>query len=307
MPEKPEEKKKKEEAAAAAKAAKEKKAAEEAKAKEEEAKKALAEFPEWATATVEEGAPGRGMIPVNFRSFKAAYDFCTMMTKTGFLPEAVKHPGQAMAIAIYGQELGIPLMTSFRTIHVVNGKPGLAAEMMLAKFIQRGGTVKWGATTDEICEGLFISKGTPDGFSASFSIKQANKAGLTSKAVWKNYPQDMLRARCISRGVRGSDPAACAGLHTPEEMGGDMTPEGKIIDADVVAPVPKDVDLSASMKAKKIEEEKAAELSAAEEDSRHQEGEASPEEEPTKRQQENEDAATAPAKPAADDPEGLFS
>ncbi len=287
---------------------------------------AKTEFPEWATATVSEGSKTGGMIPVNFQSFKAAYDFCNMMCQTGFLPQAVTTPGQAMAIAIFGQELGIPLMTSFRTIHVVNGKPGLAAEMMLTKFMQRGGTVEWGETSATKCEGLFISKGTPKGFNSMFSIEKAKTAGLASKQVWKNYPEDMLRARCISRGVRGSDPGAIGGSHSPEELGGDVLTDGTVIDVAAEAPVPKDVDLEAPMSAKTGEGQMAQDGTEAEQErpERAQEGQEQAQEAPdqvdageqaaeardeeaAQREQELEDAAAAaPAKPSADDPDGLF-
>lgn len=215
------------------------------------------EAPDWTTATVDPATAGKSLIPVNFQSFKAAWDFCKIMTDTGFLPESVKTPGQAMAIAIFGQELGIPLMTSFRTIHVVNGKPGLAAEMMLTKFMERGGSVEWGETSATKCEGVFYSKGTPKGFRSEFTIEMAKDAGLAGKQVWKAYPQDMLRHRCTSRGVRGSDPGAIGGSHSPEELGGDVLTDGAVIDVQPEAPVPKTVDLGAPMSATTPDEKKA--------------------------------------------------
>lgn len=270
------------------------------------------DLPEWVTATVDEGASGRGMIPVNFQSFKAAYDFCNMMTQTGFLPEAVKTPGQAMAIAIYGQELGIPLMTSFRTIHVVNGKPGLAAEMMLTKFMLRGGTVKWGETSGTKCEGVFTSKGTPEGFSSVFTIEKAKTAGLATKQVWKNYPEDMLRARCISRGVRGADPGAIGGSHSPEELGGDILNDGTVINAEPVASVKKDLDLGAPMSAKTGEEPAEPQAPQAEPQGAEPEApktEPTPEASPSRPETGAEAAAVgaSPVEPPQDDPQGLFT
>lgn len=267
--------------------------------------------PDWTRATVDPATAGKSLIPVNFQSFKAAWDFCVIMCNTGFLPKAVKEPGQAMAIAIFGQELGIPLMTSFRTIHVVNGKPGLAAEMMLTKFMERGGVVKWAETSATKCEGLFISKGVPDGFQSEFTIEKAQKAGLASKDVWKNYPEDMLRARCISRGVRGSDPGAIGGSHSPEELGGDVLTDGTVIDVKPDAPVPTNVDLGAPMTATTPEETKEDNASGdgdgagSEGDGRPEPHDANPSPEASPDVEKEEKAAPAPAATSGDN-SGLF-
>jgi hypothetical protein len=56
-----------------------------------------------------------------------------------------------------------------------------------------------------------------------WTFEQAQKAGLTGKDNWKNYPRAMLRARCIAEGVRAVYPAAIGGLMVSEEAQ-DMPP-----------------------------------------------------------------------------------
>jgi hypothetical protein len=46
----------------------------------------------------------------------------------------------------------------------------------------------------------------------------AKKIGLASKDNWKNYARAMLRARCVSEGVRTVYPGCVVGVYTPEEV-----------------------------------------------------------------------------------------
>ena len=52
----------------------------------------------------------------------------------------------------------------------------------------------------------------------TWSIDRATKAGLTGKSTWKQYPTQMLSARCVSEGVRALYPACLCGMYTPEEV-----------------------------------------------------------------------------------------
>ncbi len=52
----------------------------------------------------------------------------------------------------------------------------------------------------------------------SWTIKDAERAGLTGNPTWKKFPRQMLKARCISEAVRGIFPAVLSGLYAPEEV-----------------------------------------------------------------------------------------
>jgi hypothetical protein len=54
-------------------------------------------------------------------------------------------------------------------------------------------------------------------------MAQAKAIGLATKDNWKNYPKAMLRARCISEGIRTVYPGCIVGVYTPEEVQ-DMEP-----------------------------------------------------------------------------------
>jgi hypothetical protein len=52
----------------------------------------------------------------------------------------------------------------------------------------------------------------------SWTIKDAERAGLTGNPTWKKFPRQMLKARCISEAVRGIFPGVLSGLYAPEEV-----------------------------------------------------------------------------------------
>ena len=112
---------------------------------------------------------------------------------------------------------------------------------MLARFQQAGGKVEWKVYTDAEVTGVFSH---PQGGSleVTWTLAQAKSIGIATKDNWKNYPRAMLRARCLSEGIRAVYPGCVVGVYTPEEVQ-DFEPR-KAVDmgtAERVDEVPKDV------------------------------------------------------------------
>ena len=103
--------------------------------------------------------------------------------------------------------------------HIIQGRPALKADAMLARFQQAGGVVEWQEYSDTKVSGLFShSVNSPKPVLIEWTFAQATKAGLTGKDNWQKYPRAMLRARVVSEGVRTVYPAVCVGVYTPEEV-----------------------------------------------------------------------------------------
>jgi len=134
----------------------------------------------------------------------------------------VKTPDQAMALMLIAQAEGLHPAIAARDYHVINGRPALRADAMLARFQAAGGKVEWGEYTDTKVVGKFSH---PSGGSVeiAWTTKMAQDAGLTRNPTWKSYPRQMLRSRCISEGIRTVFPGVLVGTYTPEEVG-DMEP-----------------------------------------------------------------------------------
>jgi hypothetical protein len=128
----------------------------------------------------------------------------------------VKTPDQAMALMLIAQAEGLHPAIAARDYHVINGRPTLKADAMLARFHSAGGSVRWGEYTDRRVVGTFSH---PQGGSVEieWTLDMAMAAGLTKNPTWKSYPRQMLRARCISEGIRTVFPGVVVGTYTPEE------------------------------------------------------------------------------------------
>ena len=127
-----------------------------------------------------------------------------------------KSTEEAMAIMLLCQAENLHPAIAMRDFHVIQGRPALKADAMLARFQQAGGSVNWKVYEDEQVTGIFSH---PQGgtLEVSWLLSKAKLIGIASKDNWKNYPRAMLRARCISEGIRAVYPGCVVGVYTPEE------------------------------------------------------------------------------------------
>lgn len=148
------------------------------------------------------------------------------VVKSGLAPTEVNTPQKALIIMLKARELGVPPMQALSTIHVVKGKPTLAADLMVGLLRREGHRVWVVKTTGQDC----VMKGHRKGESEHtievvFTIEDAAKAGLTGKETWKQYTPQLLYARCASRISRMIAPDVLAGMYTAEEMGAEVAYE----------------------------------------------------------------------------------
>ena len=129
----------------------------------------------------------------------------------------VKSPDQALALMLLSQAEGIHPMLAARDYHIIDGKPSLKADAMLARFQQAGGRVKWLKMADDCVSGVFSHEQGGD-VEISWDMARAKQAQLAGKGNWAKYPRQMLRARVISEGIRATFPGCIVGVYTPEEV-----------------------------------------------------------------------------------------
>lgn len=129
----------------------------------------------------------------------------------------IKTQEQAMALMLIASAEGLHPAIAARDYHVIQGRPALKADAMLARFQAAGGKVNWTEYTESCVTGVFSH---PQGgeVPVTWTIEHAKKLGYLSKDNWKNFPRAMLRARCISEGIRTVYPGVVVGVYTPEEV-----------------------------------------------------------------------------------------
>lgn len=129
----------------------------------------------------------------------------------------MKTADEAFALMLIAQAEGMHPAIAARDYHVIQGRPTLKADAMLARFQNAGGKVQWDVYTDAEVTGTF-SHSSGGSLKLTWTFAQAKSIGLTGKDNWKNYPRAMLRARCISEGIRTVYPGCVVGTYTAEEL-----------------------------------------------------------------------------------------
>ena len=152
----------------------------------------------------------------NIVSFNDMQSMAEAIAKSGLF--GMKDTNSVLALMAVAQAEGLHPATAARDFHIIQGRPALKADAMLARFQNAGGKVDWTEYTDERVTGVFTH---PNGGSlaVSWTIKQATNIGLVKPGSgWQKFPRAMLRSRCISEGIRSVFPGSVTGFYSPEEV-----------------------------------------------------------------------------------------
>lgn len=188
-------------------------------------------------AVVREQKPSAGLAltgQVQIGSMAEVFRLAAALAEArNFVPRAYAGDSNAIAAAILtGIELGIGPMEALRSIHMIEGKPTMSAEMMLARAMRAGIRCRW-LRLDATCAELEVTRdGVPQ--KMAFTMDEAKAAGLAGKGNWSKFPAAMLRARCASAAMRAFCPDVLgSGIYTPEELAPDaaVREDGTPIDA----------------------------------------------------------------------------
>jgi hypothetical protein len=138
------------------------------------------------------------------------------IVKSGFYGFKTKE--QVMAVMLVAQAENKHPASVVQEYDIIQGKPALKSQAILARFQLSGGSVQWDEVTNKKVKGTFKH---PQGGSLTveWTIEMAKQAGIYREGSgWSKYPEDMLRARVISRAVRSIYPACILGHYATEEV-----------------------------------------------------------------------------------------
>lgn len=141
------------------------------------------------------------------------------LAKSAIVPGALRgKPADLFLVLLTARDLGIAPTFGLSKIHVVDGKPTLAAEAMLALGLQHGHDLWVEETTSSRAVAKGRRRGSDRVQEVVYTIDDAAAAGLAGKGPWKAHPAAMLRARAISSLCRFVIPDVLMGVsYTPDE------------------------------------------------------------------------------------------
>jgi len=135
----------------------------------------------------------------------------------------VTNAGAGMVVAATCHSQGISLMEFARTYHIIDGKPSMRADAMLAEFRKRGGRYRMVSNTVDKAAAMFEFEGNKIEFVVTMDDAKrtgdAFKGDGKLKSTWAHRSDDMLWARMVSKAVRRLCPEIVYGLYSPEETG----------------------------------------------------------------------------------------
>ncbi len=142
-----------------------------------------------------------------------------ILVQSRLLPKGVPSPEAAFTIIVTGRELGLSPMQSLRSIHIIEGRPTMSADLMAALVKRSPACVYFRLVESTADVATYETERAGEGSTRmSFTIGEARAAGLVQKDVWRRYPAAMLRARCIAALSRAVFPDVLLGVYETSEL-----------------------------------------------------------------------------------------
>jgi len=135
------------------------------------------------------------------------------------LYSAFSSPEAILAVLLRGRALGIDATTALASFHVIEGKPSMSAALIVGLVLRSGLAEYFDCveTTEEKAVWVTKRKGAKHEARNSFTIQNAQAAGLAGKGNWLKYTATMLRWRAGVELARFVYPDVVSGILSVDE------------------------------------------------------------------------------------------
>lgn len=200
-------------------------------------------------------------ISLSPKSLEEAMRFADMLASSSIVPkDYLGKPGNCLVAIQWGYEIGLQPMQAMQSIAVINGRPSLWGDAMLA-LVKAHPAFEWIKESADANGATCTVKrrGEPE-VSQTFTVEDAKRAGLYGKAgPWQQYPKRMLQMRARGFALRDAFPDALRGVISAEEAH-DAPPEKDMGAAEVVQPAEKPATRTEAIKGKLLGEKTSVTL-----------------------------------------------
>lgn len=143
---------------------------------------------------------------------------------------------QARFLIERARELGIGPATALAGMHFIQGKPAMSTDLMVGVVKARADLCRYFCLVESSATSATYEThrvGDPKPQRMTFTLEEAQAAGLAGKDMWKKWPRVMLRKRAAAFLCRDVYPDLFAGVYDPDELDSSARP-GRTVDAEVV-------------------------------------------------------------------------
>lgn len=161
-----------------------------------------------------------GQFDLSPQTFEQALTFSNYLADSDLVPKDFKgKPGNCLIAMQWGSELGLKPLQSLQNLAVINGRPALWGDAVIA-LVMASPVCEY-VTEDDDGETAYCRvkrKGAPEQV-RSFSMEDARKAGLSGKqGPWTQYPKRMRQMRARAFALRDVFPDVLRGMPIAEEL-----------------------------------------------------------------------------------------
>lgn len=165
------------------------------------------------------------------QNLNQAMELANMICRSQLAPNNYKNkPEDTLVAMMMGHELGLNPLQSIQNIAVINGRPSIYGDALLA-LVQNSpafGGIQEGFDENTMTATCTVWRKGGEKHTQTYSRGDAETAGLWGKqGPWKQHPKRMLAMRARGFALRNQFADALAGLVTREEAE-DSTPEREI-------------------------------------------------------------------------------
>jgi hypothetical protein len=154
------------------------------------------------------------------KTFDEAWRFCEIVTNSGLAPKGFeKKPNDAFIAIQWGAEVGLKPLQALQNIAVINGRPSLWGDAVIA-IVRSSPLCEYVKESDDGHTATCIvkRKNNPEEV-RTFSMDDAKAANLMGKqGSWTNYPKRMRQMRARGFAVRDVFPDVLKGIPVAEEL-----------------------------------------------------------------------------------------
>lgn len=152
-------------------------------------------------------------------SLSEALEFAATISKSGLIPKDYQgNPGNCIIAMQWGAEIGLQPLQAMQSIAVINGRPSIWGDAMLA-LVRGSGLLEYirEEPTDTGCTCTLKRRGEAE-VVREFTVEDAKKAGLYGKqGPWQQHPKRMMQMRARAFALRDVFTDVLRGVHIAEE------------------------------------------------------------------------------------------
>lgn len=164
---------------------------------------------------LQQNKPQFSLSPQNLQE---AMQFADMLSKSNLVPKDYQgNPANCIIAMQWGMEIGLQPLQAMQNIAVINGRPAIWGDAMLA-IVRGSGLLEYITEdpTDAGCTCTVKRRGDPE-VVRTFTVEDAKKAGLYGKqGPWQQHPKRMMQMRARAFALRDVFTDVLRGVHIAE-------------------------------------------------------------------------------------------